>query len=352
LDHADAFPGGYLRIVLDPKSAAPCETLLEELADRLQIQGGAESVQWMRERLRQPRTLLHIENVDSPLAEIAAGLLLQQLPGATAIVTGRVQDLGLALGWHQIRLAPFDEGTALQQLWGELGWEPAVAEKADHHELVRHLGCLPLALHLAAGHLRSGRSAAGFLRALRHRRLALTPADRIELAVGVVEEVRRVLATSFALSLELLREEIGPEANRLLAGLHALGHAPLTGFGRSLGATIAGLQDDDFEELVFHAQKLGVLLPLSREERSDGAWRIHPLLGEFLQFGTDASTVIDRMTEWFLARFPVGPPGQEADQGRRWREVRLESAALAYWLPRIPAPSRLSPLRVRSSPNW
>ena len=352
LDHADAFPGGYLRIVLDPKSPAPCETLLEELADRLQIQGGAESVQWMRERLRQPRTLLHIENVDSPLAEIAAGLLLQQLPGATAIVTGRVQDLGLALGWHQIRLAPFDEGTALQQLWGELGWEPAVAEKADHHELVRHLGCLPLALHLAAGHLRSGRSAAGFLRALRHRRLALTPADRIELAVGVVEEVRRVLATSFALSLELLREEIGPEANRLLAGLHALGHAPLTGFGRSLGATIAGLQDDDFEELVFHAQKLGVLLPLSREERSDGAWRIHPLLGEFLQFGTDASTVIDRMTEWFLARFPVGPPGQEADQGRRWREVRLESAALAYWLPRIPAPSRLSPLRVRSSPNW
>lgn len=336
LEHTHAFPGGYLRIVLDPKSPAPCETLLEELADRLQIRGGAESTPWVRERLRQPRTLLHIENVDSPLAEISAGRLLQQLPGATAIVTGRLQDLGLALGWHQIRLAPFDEGTALQQLWSELGWEPAVAEKDDHRELVRNLGCLPLALHLAAGHLRSGRSAPGFLRALRHHRLALTPADRIELAVGVIEETRKVLATSFALSLELLREEIGPEADRLLSGLRALGHAPLTGFGRSLGAAITGLEDDDFEELVFHAQKLGILLPLSREERPDGAWRLHPLLGEFLRSGTDASRVIDRMTEWFLVRFPEGPPGQEAEQGRRWREIRLENAALAYWLPRLP----------------
>lgn len=340
LDQAEAFPGGYLRIVLDPKSPAPCETLLEELADRLEIQGGAESTQWVRERLRQPRTLLHIENVDSPTAEISAGRFLQQLPGATAIVTGRLQDLGLSLGWHQIHLVPFDEGTALQQLWSELGWEPAVAEKDDHHELVRNLGCLPLALHLAAGHLRSGRSAPGFLRALRNRRLALTPADRIELAVGVVEETRRVLATSFALSLELLREEIGLDADRLLAGLRALGHAPLTGFGRSLGAAMAGLQDDDFEELVFHAQKLGILLPLSRGERPDGAWRLHPLFSEFLCSGMDASAVIDRITEWFLVRFPEGPPGQEAAQGRRWREVRAESAALAYWLPRLPAKDR------------
>lgn len=344
LDHADAFPGGYLRIVLDPKSPAPCETLLEELADRLQIQGGAGRVQWIRERLHQPRSLLHIENVDSPAAEVAAGHLLQQLQGATAIVTGRLQDLGLALGWHQIRLAPFDEGTALQQLWGELGWQPSVAEKDGHHELVRTLGYLPLALHLAAGHLRSGRSAPGFLRALRHRRLALTPADRIELAVGMVEEARRVLATSFALSLELLREvlreEAGSVADRLLAGLHALGHAPLSGFGRSLGAAIADLQDDDFEELVFHAQKLGILLPISREERADGAWRLHPLFGEFLRSGTDDPTVIDRMTEWFLARLPEGLPGQEVDQGRRWREIRLENAALAYWLPRLPATDR------------
>jgi len=337
LDHAERFEGGYLRIILDPKSPAPPEHLLDELADRLNLPGGDNLAERVRERLRHPRTLLHIENVDSPTAEVAAGRLLHQLPGSTAIVTGRLLDLGRALGWHPVRLAPFDEETALRQLWGELGWEPVKSEENDHRELVQVLGYLPLALHLAAGHLRSGRSAPGFLRTLRQRQLALTPADRIELAVGVFEAARRVLATSFSLSLELFREETGPEADRLLAGLHSLGHAPLSGFGRSLGAAIAGLQEDDFEELVFHAQKLGVLLPVSREERPDGAWRLHPLFGEFLGSGADSFAAMERLTEWFLVRLPESLPGQEADQGRRWSDIQLENAALAYWLPRLPA---------------
>jgi serine/threonine protein kinase/tetratricopeptide (TPR) repeat protein len=340
LDRAERFEGGYLRIILDPKSPASPEDLLDELADRLKLAGGEDLVDRVRERLRYPRTLLHIENVDSPAAEVAAGRLLHQFPGSTAIVTGRLRDLGRALGWHPIRLAPFDEETALRQLWGELGWEPVKSEENDHRELVQVLGYLPLALHLAAGHLRSGRSAPGFLRTLRQRRLALRPADGIELVVGVFEEARKVLATSFSLSLELLREELGLEADRLLAGLRALGHAPLSGFGRSLGAAIAGLQDDDFEELVFHAQKLGILIPVSRQERPDGAWRLHPLFGEFLASAMEVSTVIDRMTEWFLIRFPEGRPGQEADQGRRWSEIQLENAALIYWLPRLPAADR------------
>jgi tetratricopeptide (TPR) repeat protein/predicted Ser/Thr protein kinase len=348
-DHADRFPGGYIRLVLDPKDPGTPETLLNELADRLKVPGGADLADRVGERLRRPRTMLHLENVDSPSAEIAAGRLLQAVHGAFAIVTGRLHDLGLAFGWRQVRLGTFDEETALSQLRGELGWTPADSEEADHRELVRSLGYLPLAVHLAAGHLRSGRSATGFLRMLRQRRLALTPADRAELAVGVSEEARKVLATSFSISFEILKEETGPAADRLLAGLLALGHAPLSGFGRSLGAVIAGLSDDDFEELVFHAQKLGLLLPVPRDERPDGAWRLHPLLAEFLCVDSGASEVIERMTEWFLARLPDGEPGQEADQGRRWREIEIESAALAYWLPRVPAPDRL---RVRKATNF
>jgi serine/threonine protein kinase/tetratricopeptide (TPR) repeat protein len=346
LDRAERFEGGYLRIILDPKSPASPEDLLDELADRLKLPGGEDLADRVRERLRYPRTLLHIENVDSPAAEVAAGRLLHQFPGSTAIVTGRLRDLGRALGWHPVRLAPFDEETALRQLWGELGWEPVKSEENDHRELVQVLGYLPLALHLAAGHLRSGRSAPGFLRTLRQRQLALRPADRIELAVGVFEEARKVLATSFSLSLELLREEIGPEADRLLAGLRALGHAPLSGFGRSLGAAIAGLQDDDFEELVFHAQKLGILIPVSRQERPDGAWRLHPLFGEFLRSGKDSSEVMDRMTEWFLVRLPTCELGQEEDQGRRWSDIQSENATLAYWLPRLPGADRPRVQRV------
>lgn len=338
-DHADRFPGGYIRLVLDPKNPGTPETLLNELADRLKIPG-SDLVDHVRERLLRPRTLLHIENVDSPNAEVTAGRLLQGLHGVCAIATGRLHDLGLALGWRQVRIGVFDEETALGQLQGELGWTPAESEEANYRELVRDLGYLPLAVHLAAGHLRSGRSVTGFLRMLRHRRLALTPADRAELIAGVSEEARKVLATSFSISFEILKEEIGLEADRLFAGFLVLGHAPLSGFGRSLGAAITGLSDDDFEELVFHAQKLGLLLPVPREERPDGAWRLHPLIAEFLCIDLEASEVIDRMTEWFLARFPEGAPGEEANQGLRWREVGMETAALSYWLPRVPAYDR------------
>lgn len=343
-DHAGEFPGGYLRFVIDPKTPGTPEMVLNELADRLKIPGGSDLTDRVRQRLCWLRTLLHLENVDSPNAEVTAGRLLQELPGATVVVTGRLHDLGLAFGWHQIRIGVWDEETALAQLRGELGWTPAESENTGYRELVRSLGYLPLAVHLAAGHLRSGRSVTGFLRMLRQRRFALTPADRAELAVGVSEEARKVLATSFSISFEILQKEVGPEADRLLAGFLSLGQAPLSGFGRSLGAAIAGLSDDDFEELVFHAQKLGLLLPIPREERPDGAWRLHPLLAELLGTDSQAAEVIDRMTEWFLARFPEGSPGEEANQGLRWREIEMESAALSYWLPRVPASDRL---RVR-----
>jgi tetratricopeptide (TPR) repeat protein len=117
-----------------------------------------------------------------------------------------------------------------------------------------------------------------------------------------------------------------------------LGHAPLTGFDYSPGAALSGLTADDFEELVFHAQKLG--LPVPRQERPDAAWRLHPLLAEFLGNGVDPAEVAGRTTEWFLARLPAGMPAEQADQGRRWREIQRESAALAWLLPRIAAADR------------
>ncbi|HYG63228.1 MAG TPA: hypothetical protein VEL74_11655 [Thermoanaerobaculia bacterium] len=349
VDHMDRFPGGCLRLVVDPKAPAAPRAMLDELAARLELAGGDGVAARVRERLLQPRTLLHIENVDSPAAEVEAGRLLRELPGCAVLVTGRLHDLGFAMGWRQVRMTAFDEETALLQLRGELGWTPSPEDEAGYRELVRSLGHLPLAVHLAAGHLRSGRSATGFLRMLRQRRLAITPADRTELAVGIAGEARNVLATSFSISLEILREEIGPEAGRLLAGLHALGHAPLTGFGRGLGAALAGLPDDDFEELVFHAQKLCQLLPIPRQERPDGAWRLHPLLAELLAAEASGEAAMDRMTRWFAARLPLGAPGEEAEQGRRWREVRAESAALAWWLPRVPAGDRWT---VQQAGTW
>ena len=64
-----------------------------------------------------------------------------------------------APGGEQVELEPFDEAIALRQLAAELG-DDAPGQR-DWPDLVAALGFLPLALHLAAGYLREGDSAAG-----------------------------------------------------------------------------------------------------------------------------------------------------------------------------------------------
>ena len=64
---------------------------------------------------------------------------------------------------------PFDETTALEQLAAELGAD--APGQRDWPALVAALGFLPLALHLAAGYLWEGDSAAAFLDRLRRRGL-------------------------------------------------------------------------------------------------------------------------------------------------------------------------------------
>ncbi|HVR98283.1 MAG TPA: metallophosphatase, partial [Thermoanaerobaculia bacterium] len=297
------FPGGYFRLVLDPKAPSTAEALLEALADRLDIPAGPDRAAAVRERLRQPRTLLHVENADSKPAGKVVAALLQNLGGCAVIVSGRLRDLGRTQGWRQIQVEPFAEPKALQQLWQELGREPEGAEREEHEELVHALGFLPLAIHLAAGHLSSGRSAKRFLHKLRKHGLGLEPADPAELA-GTPEVARKILSTSFSLSLEILVEDLGEAAERLLPGLRALSHAPLTGFGRSLGAAIAGLSEEDFEDLVARAQALSILLPMPHGKRPDGAWIVHPLLSELLRETANPEEAFLRMTTWFIARFP------------------------------------------------
>lgn len=308
-----AFQGGIFRLVFDPKKPARAEDLLRDLADRLDIPGGGPDLaEAVRERLLRPRTLLHVENVDSPAFELEATRFLRQLSGCATLVTGRVWDLGRGAGWRQVRIEPFDEDLALQQLWKEIGRAPSRDEEREYRELLRALGGLPLAVHLAAGYLRAGRTAKGFLQHLRDRGLALEPVHAGELAVETSEAARKILSASFGISLDLLAAELdSDDEERLLNGFQALGHAPLSGFGRSLGAAIAGLPEDDFEEVVVQARRLSLLLPISPEERPDGAWRIHPLLAELLRRGTDASAAFARMTKWFVKRLPEPKPAKK-----------------------------------------
>jgi hypothetical protein len=184
---------------------------------------------------------------------------------------------------------------------------------------------LPLALHLAAGYLRMGDSPEVFLDRLRSEGLALEPIDPSDPTFH--ERSREVLAKTFELSLDALGREGGKRAKRWRAAFHALGFTPAACFGESLGAAVADMPLGEFRDLTLAAVRLFLL---ERVARSGGnAFRLHPLLADLGRARAKKDRVIARMTEWFVERLPAG--GE--DQGRRWREVHDETAALIEWLP-------------------
>ena len=222
-------------------------------------------------------------------------------------------------------VAPFNSATALEQLQAELG--PEALGQESWSALAAALGSLPLALHLAAGHLRADPRAEVFLRRLRAKNLALTRADPADPTFRARSRV--LLSDTFGLSLDALGREGRADGEQWLAGFSALGHAPATGFREGLGAAISGLTAEIFEDMAFAASRLSLL---DRVPRGAGiAFRLHPLLAELIRPRSDADAALTRMTDWFVAHLPEG--GE--DQGQRWLEIQEEIAALTEWLARV-----------------
>ncbi|WP_437718858.1 hypothetical protein WMF45_22075 [Sorangium sp. So ce448] len=331
LDRAADFPGGTVLVALQPEESRAADSLstalLGQIADRLSLRAPPEEMATLlRDRLRAPLTLLHLENVDSEAAAGAVVQLTRWLRGCPMIVTGRYKGLGNHAGWARVPVTEFDEPTALAQIEAELPPERVRGKRDELGHLVRELGRLPLALHLAAGYLRAGGyDAATFLDELRRSGFDLDPNhpdDRL-----LQEDPRRAnLHRTFSLSLALLGRQLGADADTLVPGLRALGHAPLGGSGRSLGEAIAGLSAVEFSRLMNTAGKLSLIM--LAEQREDDAWRIHPLLAEWLRRGTDETAALARMTEWFVTRL-----GAKAEQP--WKEVTREAGTLSAWLGRV-----------------
>ena len=104
-----SFPGGYIVLSLAPGSQATAESLLVELAARLRLDVAAHlQALAVTARLRQPRMLLHIENVDDEALAAAVVALTQQLVGCAVLVSARQQDVGLSslLHWERVALSP------------------------------------------------------------------------------------------------------------------------------------------------------------------------------------------------------------------------------------------------------
>ncbi|NTX57371.1 tetratricopeptide repeat protein [Myxococcus sp. CA039A] len=335
------FPGGFQRLPFQSGQELKADGLLREVADRLGVTAEPEGLAVaVRERLRLSPALLVIDNVDGPAEAASAADVVRRLAGCPVIVSGRLQGFGDSAGWEVISLRPLESGHALEQLSKEFRPPRDGDEAEGFARFVRELGHLPLAIHLASGYLRRGHTTDGFLAQLRRKGLAVGPADKASelLSEGAS---RAVLRTSLEISLEALRallhEEWGSEAPRFLGGMAALGHAPAAGVGRSLGAALAGLTEDEFASLVVQAVELSIIekVPLEEAPQQD-TWRAHPLLAALLREGTGQDVVVARMTEWFIAQLPDESGDSEA-QGKRWRLLTLEGTSLGAWLHQVPA---------------
>ncbi len=345
--HRESFPGGCARLVLNPSTLPSMEALLGELGEQLGLPAGGHMAERCRERLLRPLSLLLVENIDSREAAGVAGRLVAALPGCPVLVTGRFQGFGNEGGWTRIEVETFDEKTALHLLEQELRPPADERERKDYERLVSALGRLPLALHLAVGYLRAGHSVESFLSKLRESHFELEPVSPVN-PLLMKDRARAIIRGTFGISMELLRRQLGKsdKAERLLAGLAALGEAPLSGFGRGLGAAIAGLSEMEFGDLVSSASLLSLLSRVPRAERTDEAWRVHPLLAELLRESPESAVGLARMTEWFIEKLPERPV---QTQGERWKEIHRESAALVDWLPRVTEENRV---RVERAGSW
>ncbi len=340
-DQQEKFPGGYLRLSLDPEKLVTAGELIAQLADRLKLPVGDPDA--LRTRLLTAPSLVHIENADEDKAGRVAGELAAGLPGCAVTISARFRGLGASAGWGQVELEPFDEAGALEQLAEELKAEPRANAlgRQDWPGLVAALGFLPLALHLAAGHLREGTSAAAFLHRLRQKRLALDHPDPLYRVyrdqqpgadLGHVSVVARCVAAQ-------RRRAGGSVAGWISRGW---GTRRPPGLAQASGPRSPGSTSDTFDDMAAQARRLSLL---DRVVRGAGAaWRLHPLLAELIRGDADSDTVLGRMTEWFVARLPEGGD----DQGRRWNELHEEGAALTEWLGRVPEGERVRVERAGS----
>ena len=328
--HHDALPGRRLPLVLRRDEETSVEALLGRLADELRLAGSPGDLRRsVPEALRAGGALVHLDNVDSRgLADVAAELV-DALPGTPVVVGGRYAGFQETGRWQCIPVMPFELAQGLEQLAAEL--DPDTAQRTpdgDRVRLVGALGGLPLAIHLAAGWLKAGYDVDRFLALMRKKKLSIEPFSPSD--SDYRDRADRAQNATFDLSLAAFRESPGME--RRVPELCALGEGPRAGFGLSLGASLAGVDEDDTLDLVVRAVELSLVERVPAAERPDRAWRVHPLLAEHLRNRLDderRDAARDRLGVWFLKRIAEG---DEETRAARWAEVDREGEGLVEWL--------------------
>ena len=334
--HQHFFPGGYQRLTLNADNPGSAELLLAELAERLEISSPPQKLpQLIQFRLQQPRTLLHVENVDTDAAATVAAQICSQLPGCTIVLSGRLDNFGKTRRWQQVGIKPFQTEDALAQLQAELAWlQAAPLTDEDASRLVAVLGGLPLAIHLATGYLAAGYGVDEFLHELHTTGYELPPEDAAD-GLYTRDQARAVLHSTFRISLQELEKQASkrklPQADQTFANI---GFAPSAGFNTSMAATLTDLPSADCQSLLRLAQKLSLLEML---RTSPPRWQLHPLLADYLRQHAPDSGSQERLHQWFLQHLPE-PTTEEEQEGdySLWHELNGEHTALSEWLASLP----------------
>ena len=328
--HGDHFPGGVWSLILARDDQRDVRTLALDLCEQIKLRtGGGEPWPELKAYLSANASLILIENVDAASQAHAVAALAQYLGACPILITGRYQQIGDGGNWRRIPLKPFEHDDAFKQLSQELGTDIQRHDVTALHNLAAVLGCLPLAIHIAAGHLRQpGMTVPAFLQMLKDKGLDVAhpaPADRV---LGRADAERTIRIT-FETGLDALRQMLRDDDQEALFGTFAcMGHALRAGFGHSLGAALCGLEEYPFTILAVAACRLSLL----QSERvslavtggpSRDLFRVHPLLAEILAKQCDPTGPEERITAWFIERM--------RDQ-ERWNEIHGEHGALLDWL--------------------
>jgi tetratricopeptide (TPR) repeat protein/predicted phosphodiesterase len=321
--------GRLLPLVLEanPSRALTVNDLLGRLAD--QIRG--VTVAEVPELLRNLKALVHLENVDNEhLAGIASDLA-RKLQGVAFVVTGRYSAFADTPQWKTLPLRLFTEPESLKQLDLELKTEAKVrTPDMERRELVKALNGLPLALHLAASQINKGFSIPEFLQRLKNRvgNLSL-PVNDIDYA----NRTQRTLEAVFDGVLESLEQEL-KNLGVSIASVYRLGLSPRAGFGLGLGSVLSGL-DTQAKKVFITATELSVIEQIPLEERSDIAWRIHPLLAQHMSnkiTGDLKSQTSKIFANWVLKRLKEG-----VSERKLWDELKQELHGLSEWISSLSA---------------
>lgn len=331
-----------VRLSFDPRNPATIATLWETLLGELSLPGNVND-DGVRSSLDSRRLLLLVENVDSQPTALIAAALVNRLVGARlpVVITGRFPSLGADSGWQPLALERLARADAIELIESEHRSAADEDERRGFALVASETGDLPLALHIAASHLRAGRTPDEFVALLRHKKLFVStrdPAEHADAASVPGAAERLVLASTFELSLDLMRDQLAldhrpAEVDAILVGLCALGHAPASGVGRDLARALSALSAPAFSDLVVAAREVSLL-----ERSVDDRISVHPLLAMLLQ-SRPSVALHPRYRAWFLREFATRSS---------WPQIARERDALRSWLQSEDPPGRAA---IAASPT-